>query len=80
MKKPNKFSTTKELVIKDNFLETEVSKFDVLYIKTYKKVVTVKVGDTPESVAKALGVSVEEMFRINKINYVYPFMQVVSND
>ncbi len=73
-----KFKTTKELIIKDNFLSGEVITGDCLYIKVYKNVYIVKVDDTPNSVAKSLGVSVDEMFKINKINYVYPFMKVVS--
>lgn len=74
------FSTSKEIIVKDNFLTGEVKKGDCIYIKRYKNVYTVKVGDTPETVAKNLGVSVDEMFRINRINYVYPFMQVVGYD
>ena len=74
------FSTSKELIVKDNHLTSEVKKGDCIYIKRSKKVYTVMVGDTPETVAKNLGVSVDEMFRINRINYVYPFMQVVGYD
>ena len=73
------FSTSTSLLIKDNFLTSPVKQGDCLYIKIYKKVYTVKVGDTPETVAKALGVSVEELYQTNKINYVYPYMQVVAN-
>ena len=76
----NRFSTSKELIVKDNYLTCEVKKGDCIYIKRYKKVYTVMVGDTPETVAKKLGISVDEMFRINRINYVYPFMQVVGYD
>ena len=74
-----KFSTSKNLIVKDNFLTSDIRRGDCLYIKIYKKVYIVKVGDTPETVAKALGVSVDEMFRVNKINYVYPYMRVVSD-
>ncbi len=76
----NAFSTSKEIIAKDNFISGEVKRGDVIYIRRYKKVYTVKVGDTPERVAEILGVSVDEMFRINRINYVYPFMQVVGYD
>ncbi len=73
------FSTSKNIIVKDNFLTKDIERGDFLYIKIYKKVYTVKVGDTPFSVANALGVSVDEMFQINRINYVYPFMKVVAD-
>lgn len=76
----DKFSTTKELIVKENRLENGVNVGDIIYIKSYKTVYTIKVEDTPETVAKALNLSVEEMYRINKINYVYPFMKVVSDN
>lgn len=74
-----KFITTKNLIVKDNFLTSDIKRGDCLYIKIYKKVYTVKVGDTPLSVANALNVSVEEMFKTNKINYIYPYMRVVAD-
>lgn len=74
------FSTSKEIIVKDNRLSGEISCGDKLYIRRYKKVYVVKVGDTPETVAKNLNLTVDELFRINKINYVYPYMQVVGYD
>ena len=74
------FSSSKEIIVKDNRLNREICVGDRLYIKRYKKVYVVKVGDTPETVAKNLNLTVDEMFRINKINYVYPYMQVVGYD
>ena len=74
-----KFSTTKNIIVRDNFLTSDIKRGDCLYIKIYKKVYTVQVGDTPFSVANALGISVDDMFRINKINYVYPYMRVVAD-
>ena len=73
------FNTAKELIIKDNNLNGEVAVGDIIYIKCYKKVYAVKVGDTPKTVADRLGVNEEELFSVNKINYVYPFLKVVSD-
>ncbi|MBQ3235849.1 MAG: LysM peptidoglycan-binding domain-containing protein [Clostridia bacterium] len=73
----NRFSTSKQIIIKDNCLSGEIKEGDCLYIKRYSRVYTVKVGDTPESVAGVLGVTVEKLYEINGINYIYPFMQVV---
>lgn len=73
-----RFSTPKDLIVKDNFLSSDIEVGDRLYIKRYKKVYVVAVGDTPELVAKRLNLTVDELFRINKINYVYPYMQVVG--
>lgn len=73
-----RFSSPKDLIVKDNFLKGEIEVGDRLYIRRYKKVYVVAVGDTPELVARRLNLTVDELFRINKINYVYPYMQVVG--
>lgn len=73
-----KFSTSKELIAKENFLTGEVRAGDYLLVGRYEKVYTVGVEDTLSSVAKILGVSEEELLRINKTDKIYPFMQVVK--
>ena len=70
---------SKHLIITDNNLMGEVKSGDCLYIKRYKTTLVVGVEDTPSSVAKKLGISVEEMYKINKTNYIYPFMVVVND-
>ena len=72
-----KFSTSKELIVKENFLTGEISAGDYLLVGRYEKVYTVGVEDTLSSVAKILGVLEEELLRINKTDKIYPFMQVV---
>ena len=74
-----RFSTSKELILKDNNLTEDICAGDALYIKSYNRVYTVGVTDTPESVAKQLNLSIEEMYRLNRINYVYPFMRLVTD-
>ena len=74
-----KFNTSKHLIITDNNLTGEVKSGDCLYVKRYKTTLVVGVEDTPYSVAKKLGISVEEMYKINKTNYIYPFMVVVND-
>ena len=72
-----KFSTSREILIRDNNLKCEIEEGECLYIRKFSKVYTVKVGDTFDSVAKELGTSVEELKRVNGIEYIYPYMQVV---
>lgn len=74
-----RFSTSEELLIKDNNLTCAVKAGDVIYVKRYKFTYTVKVGDTPETVAKILNLSIDEMYRLNRINYIYPYLTLVSN-
>lgn len=72
-----KFTTSKRLIVLDNNLTSDILVGDALYIKRHKKVYVVGVEDTPEVVAKNLGVTVEEIFKINKTNFLFPFMEVV---
>ena len=74
-----KFTTSKRLIIIDNNLTSDIEVGDALYVKRYNKVYVVGVVDTPESVANNLGITVEETYKINKTNYVFPFMEVVSS-
>ena len=74
-----KFSTTPELLAKDNGLTGEISKGDLLIIVKHAKVYTVRVEDTPQTVAEKLGITVEKLFEINKTKDIYPFMQVVCD-
>jgi LysM repeat protein len=73
-----KFSTSKELIVKENFLKSEVRVGDYLLVRRYEKVYTVGIEDTLSSVSKILGASEEELLRINKTDNIYPFMQVVK--
>ena len=72
-----KFSTTKNLIIYDNKLKTEISEGDAIFIKTYEKSYIVKVTDTVLSIEKALNAPFEEIVKVNKISYFYPFMKLV---
>lgn len=74
-----RFSTSSEIIIKDNNLYGDIKSGDALYIKRYKRVYVVKVGDTAETVAKMLNLSTDEMFAVNKTNYIYPYLTVVSD-
>ena len=74
-----KFSTSKELLLKENHLTGEVKEGDCLFIKRHKTVYTVQVEDTPISVAEKLGITVEKLFELNKINEIFPYMQVVCD-
>ena len=72
-----KFNTTKRLISLDNFLDGEVSEGDVLYIKIYNQVHTVKPNETLEVIEKLYCVSKEEILNVNKTSFIYPYMQLV---
>ena len=74
-----KFSTSKELLVKENDLKGEIKAGDYLFVRRYKKVYVVQVEDTAKTVAEKLGTTVENLFETNKITEIYPFMQVVCD-
>ena len=71
------FSTTERLIIADNFLNSEVSEGDYLFIKIYDNIYEVKVEDTLFDIAKKFNVSEEEILKINKIDYIYPTQKII---
>lgn len=73
----NKFKTTKNLIIIDNYLTTDVKKGDYLYIKKYNRIYTVEPSDSVESISIKFNVKKEEILRVNKINYIYPTQEIV---
>ncbi len=73
----NKFKTTKNLIIKDNYLSNEVKVGEVLFIKKYEVVYQVEPSDDIEKIAKKFSVTSEEILRVNKINYIYPTQKIV---
>lgn len=75
-----KYSTTKEILIRDNNLDGEVINGDVLYIRTFKKVYTVGVLDTPYIVAKKLNVTIEKLYDLNGVDYLYPYQRIIYED
>lgn len=72
-----KYSTTKAILVFDNRLIEEVSKGDILFIRSFRKVYTVTVYDTEESVSKKLNTTIEKIYELNKINCIYPYMRIV---
>lgn len=72
-----KFTTTKYLIILDNFLTEEVKEKDYLYIRRYKTVYEVEPFDTLDSIALKFNKSKEEILRVNKINYIYPTQKII---
>lgn len=73
----SKFNTTKNLIIIDNHLTTEVIKGDYLYIKKYNRIYTVEPSDSLESISVKFNLTKEEILRVNKIKYVYPTQKIV---
>jgi spore germination protein len=72
-----KFSTTENLIILDNFLKNKIKTGDKLYIKSYKTIYVVTPFDTLESIALKFAVSAEEILNINKISYIYVGERIV---
>ncbi len=75
-----KYSTTKAILIYDNNLSGDVIKGDTLYIRTFKNVYTVTVLDTPNSVCEKLNITLEKLYELNKIDYLYPYLRVIYED
>ncbi len=73
----NKFKTTKNLIIKDNYLSSEVKNGTVLFIKKYEIIYEVEPSDNIEKIAEKFNMTSEEILRVNKINYVYPTQKIV---
>ena len=72
-----KFNTTENLLIIDNHLTKEVEKGDYLYVKSYDKVVCVKIDEDIDVVSKKYGMTKEEILRLNRINYIYTTQKLV---
>ena len=72
-----KFLTSARLIALENNLQRDVVSGEIIYITIYEKAYVVKVLDTIYDVEKALGATFNEIARINKISYVYPFMKLV---
>ena len=76
----DKFNTTENLLIIDNCLTKEVEKGDYLYVKSYDKVISVKIGEDVDSISQKYNITKEEILRINRITYVYPTQKLVINE
>ncbi len=68
----NRFGVALSVVIKQNALEREVERGDLLYIEKCDGLVyTAQPLDTPNSIAKKFGVSESELLTKNGIEYVF---------
>lgn len=75
-----KFCTTETLIIVDNNLKNEVNKNDYLYIRSYTCTYVVKVTDSIETLERKFNLTKEEILKLNKVNYIYPFQKLVFNE
>ncbi len=73
----NKFKTTKNLIIKDNYLSNEVKSGDVIFIKKYEVIYEVEPSDSLLKIAEKFNLASEEILMVNKINYIYPTQKIV---
>ena len=72
-----KFNTTERVIYVDNSLDKEICKGNVLFIRCYSNIYEVKVEDTLQSISKSCNISVEELKRINYIEYIYPTQKLI---
>ena len=72
-----KFSTTENLIICDNFLNQAVKAGEKLYIKKQKNVYVVTPYDTLKSIALKFNVSEQKILEENKITYIYAGERIV---
>ncbi len=75
-----KYSTTKAILIYDNNLSGEINEGDALFIRTFKNVYTVGVLDTPKIIEEKLNITIEKLYEINKINYLYPYQRIIYDE
>lgn len=74
-----KFNTTEHVIVSDNNLTAPPVAGQAVYITVFKKVIVTGVEDDILSICKNYGVSESEIYRLNKINYLYPFMRLIIN-
>lgn len=72
-----KFNTTIQVIICDNFLTTPPVVGQSVYIKRSEKVITVGVEDDIEDICRVYGKQKEEVFRENKVYFIYPYMRLI---
>lgn len=73
----NKFKTTKRLISIDNNLTNATVSSRWLYIKNYGETYVVKPTDTIKNLQEKFAVSIEELYKINKVNYFYPGQLII---
>lgn len=73
-----KFCSTEEIIISENNLSKELQFGDVIYVSRFSRCYVVKVGDSESDVLLALNVSKEELYSVNKVNYIFPYMRLVA--
>ena len=72
-----KFSTTENLIIIDNFLNSQIKIGDKLYVKSYQKTYVVTPCDSLEKIALKFNATKGEILKINKISYIYVGERIV---
>ena len=72
-----KFNTTPQVIVCDNNLTYPPKSGQAVYIRRSEVVITLGAEADISTVCRKYGVSEEEIYRINKINYVYPFMRLI---
>ncbi len=75
-----KYSTTKAILIYDNNLNGEINDGDALFIRTFKNVYIVGVLDTAKLISEKLNVTIEKLYEINKIDYIYPYQRIIYDE
>lgn len=72
-----KFNTTERVIICDNNLTAPPVAGQAAYIAPGEKVIVTGVEDDILSVCKNYGVSENEIYRLNKTDYIYPLMRLI---
>lgn len=75
-----KFNTCEKLIVLDNNLTSDDICGMPLFIKKYKTIVTVNVGETIENLCEKFAVSPETLLKINGIEYIYPGQRIIIKD
>ncbi len=72
-----KFSTTKNAIKSDNFLDEDIKEGQLLFIKKHDIIHEVKVYETLEDISKKYGVSAQDILLKNGLEFIYPYARII---
>ena len=76
----NKFNVPSRLIAIENGLTSLNVEKRALFVKNYLKTYVIKPTDTIKNLQEKFGVSIENLYKINKVNYLYPGQKIILSD
>ena len=72
-----KFNTTRQVIICDNNLTSPPFLGQAVFIRRSESVITVGAADDIDGICRKYGAQKDEIYRLNKVNFIYPFMRLI---